>query len=103
MWASGWSSRVAAVGILCAALFAAPAADAKVFFSREEALALAFPDADRVDGETFLLEDAQAQRVESLSHAELETLVRVYTGTAARTCSATRSSTSTTAPCPRRS
>jgi hypothetical protein len=80
MRGSGWSSS-AAIGVaLCAALLAPPA-DAKVFFSREEALALAFPQADRVDDETILLEDAQAQRVESLSSAELETrLVRVYRG-----------------------
>jgi hypothetical protein len=81
MRGSAWSSR-AAIGVaLCAALLAAPRADTKVFFSREEALALAFPQADRVDDETVLLEDAQAKQVESLSRAELETrLVRLYTG-----------------------
>jgi hypothetical protein len=66
---------------LVVAWCAADAAEAKVFFSREEALALAFPDADRVGDETVVLGDEQARRVEALSHAELETrLVRVYTG-----------------------
>jgi len=83
MRGSGWSSsaRALLVGPFAALLLAAAPADAKVFFSREEALALAFPDAERVDGKTVMLADEQAKRVESLSHAELETrLVRVYTG-----------------------
>jgi hypothetical protein len=67
---------------LCLALCALAArADAKVFYSREEAIALAFPDADRVESQSLLLDDAQAARVEELSRAELETrLVRLYTG-----------------------
>ena len=59
----------------------AASADAKVFYSREEALALAFPDADRIDSQALLLGDDQARRVEDLSRAELESrLVRIYTG-----------------------
>ena len=54
---------------------------AKVYHSRSEALELAFPDAERVDSKTFLLDDAQAARVEELSGASLESrLVKLYTG-----------------------
>lgn len=59
-----------------------PAAGAsKVFFSRAEALELAFPKADRVDSRMHLLTDAQAQQIEQLGHARLESkLVRIYSG-----------------------
>jgi hypothetical protein len=68
--------------LLCiAALVVAGGADARVFYSREEALALAFPDADRIDSRTLVLDDAQAARVESLARSELESrIVRIYTG-----------------------
>jgi Na+-translocating ferredoxin:NAD+ oxidoreductase RnfG subunit len=61
-------------------LLAAPAA-AKVFHSRSEALELAFPDAERVDDETFVIDDAQAERIGTLAQSPLETrLVKIYTG-----------------------
>jgi len=54
---------------------------AKVFFSRAEALELAFPTADRVDSKLHLLTEAQAQEIEQLAHAPLESkLVRIYSG-----------------------
>jgi transcriptional regulator of nitric oxide reductase len=60
---------------------AATPAHAKVFFSKKEALALAFPESDRVDEKSLLLDDAQAQRVEELSRSRLESrLLRIYTG-----------------------
>ncbi len=66
--------------VLAALALAAPAA-AKVFYSREEALELAFPDAERVESRVFVLSDEQAGRVQSLSQSELETkLIKVYTG-----------------------
>lgn len=56
-------------------------ADAKVFYSRSEAIALAFPDADRVEDETYVLDEDQVTRVESLLHDRLDSkLVRIYTG-----------------------
>ncbi len=52
----------------------------KVFLSRSEALELAFPDAERVESRTFVLTDAQAERVEALSRAPLDSrLVTIYT------------------------
>ena len=56
-------------------------ADAKVFYSRSEALDLAFPDAERVESETYVISDEQAARIEGLSRSTLETrLVKIYTG-----------------------
>jgi hypothetical protein len=75
------SSRRCRALLLVALLWGAGGADAKVFYSREEALALAFPDADRIASETVVLEDEQARRVEEFSRAELESrLVRIYRG-----------------------
>lgn len=82
---SGWvtSSRaLLRAGLLAVVVCAVPAAaHAKVFLSRSEALELAFPDADRVESDTFVLSDGQATRIEELSHAPLDSkLVEIYTG-----------------------
>ena len=54
---------------------------AKVFYSRNEALALAFPDADHVDDESVLIGDDQASQIEALAKSQLESrLVRIYRG-----------------------
>jgi hypothetical protein len=75
------SSRALHAGLLCAALLLAASAEAKVFYSREEAVKLAFPNADRVEDEAVLLDDEQLGRIEDLSRSKLETrLVRVYRG-----------------------
>jgi hypothetical protein len=56
-------------------------ARAEVFHSQKEAIALAFPDAERVELETHVLTDEQAKRVEELARAPLETrIVRVWRG-----------------------
>jgi len=73
------SRRPLAAALALALAFAAPAA-AKVFYSQEEALELAFPDADRVDKRSEVLDDAQAARVEARAGAPLPSrLVRLYT------------------------
>jgi hypothetical protein len=65
---------------LALALAAAPAGG-EVYLSQREALALAFPGADRIEKETTLLDDAQAAAVEKLSGAELESrLVTLHHG-----------------------
>jgi hypothetical protein len=76
-------SRTPHLLLLIALALAVPSdeARAKVFYSRSEALALAFPEADRVEDETHVLAEDQVARIESLSHCRLESrLVRVYTG-----------------------
>lgn len=57
------------------------AAEGKVYLSRQEAIEIAFPGADRVDERTVVLDDAQARAIEKLSRAPLDTrLVTIYTG-----------------------
>jgi hypothetical protein len=74
-------SRVLALLLVLVAQAVAGDAAAKVFHSRTEALELAFPDADRVEDQTYVLREDQVEAIESLSRCELETrLVKVYTG-----------------------
>jgi hypothetical protein len=51
----------------------APRAAAKVFLAKDEALALAFPGAERIEDRVFILTDAQKAEVERRAHAPLET------------------------------
>jgi hypothetical protein len=60
---------------------AAGGAEAKVYLSQVEALALAFPGADRVESRTYVLDEAQAKRVEALARAPVDSrLVTIHTG-----------------------
>jgi hypothetical protein len=62
------------------ALFAQPAG-AEVFLSKQEALAQAFPQAERVESESLVLGDAEAKAIEQISGGPLESrLVTVYRG-----------------------
>jgi hypothetical protein len=73
------SSRIA-LALLCGLAAAAPAAG-EVFLSQREALALAFPTADRIEKKSTLLDEAQARAVEQLSGAALESkLVTLHAG-----------------------
>jgi hypothetical protein len=68
---------------LLAWLAAAPAATVagKVFYARDEALQLAFPDAERVEARDFFLTRQQSAEIERRSKAPLETdLVTIYVG-----------------------
>lgn len=54
---------------------------AKVFYARDEALQLAFPDAERVEARDFFLTPKQSAEIERRSKAPLETdLVTIYVG-----------------------
>jgi Na+-translocating ferredoxin:NAD+ oxidoreductase RnfG subunit len=67
--------------VLCLFLATGPVADAKVFYSQEEALKLAFPDADRVEKETHILSAAQSGRIEKLARSSIGSrLITIYTG-----------------------
>src|SRR5262245_41732776 len=75
-----WSA-LAPVALLAAALGAAAPAGAKVFYSQQEALALAFPDAERIEPRNWVLTDEQAERIEALSRSKLDSrLVRAWRG-----------------------
>jgi Na+-translocating ferredoxin:NAD+ oxidoreductase RnfG subunit len=81
-WASASRSSLpfGCLALLCAFAAATPSA-AKVFHSQEEAIGLAFPGADRVEDETYVLSAEQAKRVEELAKAPVESrLVRVWRG-----------------------
>ena len=72
-------SRRVVIALLC--LLAAVPAGAEVFLSQREALALAFPEADRIEKKSTLLDDAQVSLVEQLSGAELSSkLVTLHAG-----------------------
>jgi Na+-translocating ferredoxin:NAD+ oxidoreductase RnfG subunit len=80
---SVWSSRTTGCALLLGLALALPplTAEAKVFHSRREAIELAFPDADRIEDETVVLDESQATRIQSMAHSELESrLVRIYRG-----------------------
>lgn len=65
---------------LALGLAAAAPADAEVLMTQKEALAWAFPDADRIDADGFILTEDQVERVEQISRARLESkLVRMFT------------------------
>lgn len=66
---------------MLAVLLAALPAAGEVFLSQREALALAFPGAERIEKKTVVLDDAQAAAVEKLSGAKLESrLVTLHQG-----------------------
>jgi hypothetical protein len=59
----------------------AAAAGATVFHARDEALKLAFPDADRVETKDFFLTPAQRADIEAQAKTQLESdLLTVYVG-----------------------
>jgi hypothetical protein len=66
-------SRATLLALL--ALFAALPAAGEVLLSQREALALAFPGADRIEKKSVVLDDAQAAEVEKLSGAPLESRI----------------------------
>jgi len=75
------SRRAARLAGLALLLVAAAPASGKVFYSRSEALKLAFPDAERIEDQTYVLTDAQAARIAGLSEAPLDSkLVTIYRG-----------------------
>lgn len=74
-------SSLAAFALALALVAAPPAAGAKVYLSRAEALETAFPEADRVETENVVLDQAQADAIQALAKAPLDSkLVTVYRG-----------------------
>lgn len=71
-WCSSPSTRALAlaVALLCS-LAGGSAARATVYHSRAEALALAFPDADRIEEQSYVLTDVQAKNISELAGVEL--------------------------------
>lgn len=68
------------LGALAASLLAVTAADAKVFHTRKEALAMAFPDADRIDKKVHILSGTDIAQVKIAARAKIESrLVTIFT------------------------
>ena len=75
-----WRAWVAAV-VVVPLLLGLAAADAKVFLAKDEALALAFPDAERIESTVFFVTDAQKAEIERRARAPLESkLWTIYVG-----------------------
>jgi hypothetical protein len=69
--------------VACVALLVrcAGVAEAKVHYGKAEALAAAFPGADKVEAKTFFLTDEEKSRIEDLAKAPLESkLITVHVG-----------------------
>lgn len=75
----GCAATIMGLGILL--LSPIPILHAKVFFALDEALKLAFPDADRVEPRTFILKEAELKRAEKLSRTRIDSnLFTFYVG-----------------------
>lgn len=62
-------------------LFVSPPSFSKVYMTRDEALKLAFPRADRVEKKTVFLTEEEARKIESISKTGLDSkLYIVYVG-----------------------
>jgi hypothetical protein len=73
-----WLFLLAGLGV---ALLSSALSEAKVFYAKDEALKVAFPNADQVEMKTFILRDAEIQRAEKLSRARMESkLFTFYIG-----------------------
>ena len=73
-------SKALAGAVVAAALLASPLAQAKVFLGRKDALAWAFPAAERVEERSHLLDDAELASIRSLGGGTLDSrLIRIYT------------------------
>lgn len=71
---------VAVVG-LSWVLFSPAASISKVFYAKDEALKLAFPEADQVEMRTFFLKDSELQRAQKLARTAIDSkLFTFYVG-----------------------
>lgn len=53
-------------------------AEAKAFHSKQEALALAFPQADRIEDQTLFLTDEQVKQVEALAQTPVDSKLATF-------------------------
>lgn len=80
--ASVWRFNIVILGLSVLVTWAIPTtATAKAFYSKQEALALAFPEAEQTETKTVFLTDDQAQHVSTLASASVESkLATIYVG-----------------------
>lgn len=55
-----------------------PCVEAKVFYGKQEALRVAFPEADAVEKKTFFLTDEQVKAVERLARSHLDSRLATF-------------------------
>jgi hypothetical protein len=68
------------VGLSCS-VFSPTAALCRVFYAKDEALKLAFPDSDRVEMRTFFLRDEELRRAEETARTRIDSkLFTFYVG-----------------------
>ncbi len=73
------SSRAVAVALLfCALLCVTAPLRAAVYHSRSEALALAFPEAERSERRSFVLTETQVEAAQKLARAPLDSLIVTF-------------------------
>jgi len=81
---SSEAARAGGLALLALALLGlavAGPAGAKVFHSQQQALALAFPDADRIEKRTYILTSSETEQIESRARCAVESrLVTLHTG-----------------------
>jgi len=63
---------------MVALLGSAAIAEAEIFYSKAEALQVAFPQADRVETQTFFLTPQQIERVEDLAQAPVDSKLATF-------------------------
>ena len=73
MWVWATCSSLLAAIALC--LLSSSGAQAEAFLTREQALAEAFPGAEKLDTASLFLTDEQAEKIEESARAKLETRV----------------------------
>ena len=64
--------------LVAASALCATAANAKVFYSQQEALDLAFPDADRIETDTRVLSLEQVEAVEKSARSKLDSRIAKF-------------------------
>ena len=72
------SSRAWALAFVVAALLPGVRAEAKVFYSQQEAIDLAFPDADRIETDIRVLTKDQVAAVESAARSKLDSRIAKF-------------------------
>lgn len=80
--ASVWRFNIVIVGLSVFITWVLPATvTAKAFYSKQEALALAFPEAEQIETKSVFLTDDQVQHVSTLATAPVESkLATIYVG-----------------------
>lgn len=69
---------VAGLGI---SLLSSALSEAKIFYAKDEALNIAFPNADQVETRTFIMKDSEVQKAEQLARTRIESkLFTFYVG-----------------------